>query len=209
MMLRTITLLGLIGCASAATAVPVTYTDSIDITPDRLMGLADGPYSFTHDINDNGFDAAADTLLSVMLTLDVIDDGDVDYTTYRTVRVTTWCGRHSRWGSYHCHYDYRRYVDTPGQPERVIVHADDTVFGAYEIDYSPLDLNIALADLQGDGMLDVVLSVVSGDLMFRGSTLVVEADRSIAAVPEPTSLAVFGLGLFAMGFARRAGKKRQ
>ncbi len=201
MMLRTIAAIALLGSSAAALAVPVTYTDTVDPYPDVFLGPGNTGYSYTHDINDNGFNPSADDLLSVSLSMDLDDDGDNDHTSYRTVRVTTWCGRHSRWGRYHCHYAYRRYVSSPGQPETVTVNADGTMFGAYEVDYNPLDLDIALADLQLDGLLTIDLSVLSGDLIFRSSTLTVEADRSIA-VSEPTSLALVGLGLVAMGLRR-------
>lgn len=54
-------------------AVPVTFTDVYD-PADKLMNKKNKVYTFTHDINDDGFNSSTDTLTSGLITVDVRDD---------------------------------------------------------------------------------------------------------------------------------------
>ena len=188
-----------------AHAFPVTYTDNFDANPDAYLTPASGTHGFTHDINDDGFDASRDTVLSVMLDIGVSDDGDYDYSRTRYYRYTTWCGRHSPFGRYHCHYSYRSYT-TPGQPEYLSVTADGKLFGQHEVDYNPLGFAIDPADVQADGLLAVTLRAISGDLWFRDSRLTVNVDRRVS-VPEPATIALLGLCLLGFGLTRAAYRR--
>lgn len=57
---------------------------------------------------------------------------------------------------------------------------------------------LALGELNSDGFLDVRVRSVLGDFYVGDSTLTV-----YTAVPEPGALALLGLGLLGVGFARR------
>lgn len=66
--------------------------------------------------------------------------------------------------------------------------------------FGELEVNALLA-LNSDGMLDVKVTSMWGDFYVGDSTLkVVTRD---AVVPEPSVVALFGLGLLGLGFARR------
>ena len=191
----------LLAASFTANATLITYTDTYNPNPDIFMS-GGSMETFTHDINDDGFNTGTDSILSVMLELDIVDDGDYDYNTYSSYRYTTWCGRHSRFGSYHCHYGYGTRISSYGQPETLTVDADGTVFGTYEIDYNPLGFEINIDDLQIDGLLDITLSMISGDAYFRSSILTVNLDRA-ESVPEPNTALLLGLGLLGFIYTRR------
>jgi len=58
----------------------------------------------------------------------------------------------------------------------------------------------ALADLNADGLLKIMLTVnAGGNYVFEGMTLLAEGER----IPEPFSLALIGIALAGFGAARR------
>jgi hypothetical protein len=75
--LGTLASLALAGASfcGVANAIPATWEDPIDFTPDHLVTTW-SPVIYTHDITDNGFVVGADTVSSYYLTLDLYDDND-------------------------------------------------------------------------------------------------------------------------------------
>ncbi|HEY9134656.1 MAG TPA: PEP-CTERM sorting domain-containing protein [Pseudomonadales bacterium] len=69
--------LALLIASSLANATLVTWTDTLDFTPDIYLS-AGNSYSYTHDITDDGFDPGIDyaTIFGNSLTLGVYDDND-------------------------------------------------------------------------------------------------------------------------------------
>ncbi len=175
----------------SAAALPISFSD---VYAPASSYLSQGSsVRFTHDILRQGFNPTTDTISSVTLAVTARDDGDSD-TGYS---YTTWCGRHSIFDSYHCHYGY-----VSGNPEYLSVEADGSQLGSYEVDYQDFVRGVSVGALQLDGLLEVVLSVTAGDLYFMRSTLTVMADR-VAAVPEPATFSLLAVGALAVVWLRR------
>ena len=71
------------GFFSTANAAPMSWTDTVDLTPDPLLtALTSNAYlEYTHDIE--GFNTVTDTVDSFSLTFHLYDDSDRnDWTTY-------------------------------------------------------------------------------------------------------------------------------
>jgi hypothetical protein len=64
---------GLTLLLASATANALVITDVYD-PENMLLSAGNTPYEYTHDINDDGYNAATQTINSVELVLDVIDD---------------------------------------------------------------------------------------------------------------------------------------
>lgn len=88
--------------------------------------------------------------------------------------------------------------------EFAFVTADNSLLSIFEVDGSR-QFTVSSALLQYDGKLEVTVKAIAGDFLFKSSQLDVQA--SVAAVPEPGTMALTGLGLLALGWAARKRKK--
>jgi hypothetical protein len=90
--------------------------------------------------------------------------------------------------------------------EVILFTVEDFDFDTGSITLSGLqtDLDVkALAELNKDGLLDISVTSLLGDFYVGTSVLTVNT----ADVPEPSSMALFGLGILCLAFARRRIQK--
>lgn len=165
------------GALAAVHATPISFIDIVD--PSSDVKLTDGgqneTYTYTHNIVDNGFDSATDLITSADIDIHLVDDENDIW----------WLG---------------------GATETVRIRLDNVTQGnAFQVNSGIYSFNVMTQFLQTDGSLVVTLEARSGDFYFRDSRLEVSADRTapVAAVPEPGSMALMGLGMLGLGFAAR------
>lgn len=69
---------GLLGLsAMSAQAIPTVWTDTLDFNPNILITPSDN-YEYTHDITDDGFDIATDTIINYSVLINLFDDSRED-----------------------------------------------------------------------------------------------------------------------------------
>jgi hypothetical protein len=179
---------GLAGTANAA-FVPATWTDQVG---GHVFIDSQHSYSYTHDLTDDGFNPGTDSVWDFVLNINLSDDGD-------------------------------------GAREKADIGVgsiDLSLFGyvihdlqeshSFKFDSSSFTLAsgfftglIGLVELNDTGFLSVTLNSTKGDFWFGGSKLVAGGFKDTShQVPEPGTLAMFGIGLVGVAAAARRRKAR-
>jgi hypothetical protein len=169
----------LVGMAGTANAAFVTWTDQVAGSND-LIGMWTS-YSYQHDLTRDGFQPGQDHVDLFSLSINLLDDQD------------SWLEE--------ILLPEAAFVNLPG------FEGDSFVYnfgvGAYD-GWSAK----GVAELNNSGLLSVTITSLWGDFYFGGSKLVAIGESGSTQVPEPGTLAMFGLGLVGVAAAARRRKAR-
>jgi hypothetical protein len=176
-----LTFIAAVGATASASADVIS--DTVQSTPNQAITFA-SPYLFTHNILDNGFIVGIDSVISAQLA----------------IRLTDATGNE----------DYEFLVDA-GQTLLFTNVKNNTVDTADGTTQTFLLSSTSLADLNADGLLSVtVKSLNNGDNFYFASSVLdatVTRGGNGAAIPEPTTVALLGLGLLGFTASRRKWAK--
>ncbi|MES2538925.1 MAG: PEP-CTERM sorting domain-containing protein [Pseudomonadota bacterium] len=168
-------LLASFGFIAAAHAAIITDT----VNPVDRPITTSSSYTYTHNIAEDGYVLGTPLAAGGTLTFHLTDPSGANET-------------------------YQFSIGLAGQ-----ISIDTNVPGG-DGELSIVILNAAsLLDLQSDGLLNVTVSSTNGNFSFADSVLSVSTieaaivPAAVAAVPEPLTIALFGLGLFGLGVSRK------
>lgn len=162
------------GCANA-TLITDSTTNTAPITVTTAT-----PLHFLHDFTDTGYVGGFDSISSAELKVSLKDLGGANQGGSETFTLK---------------------IDHDGS---ILLFGSNVSNGVTS--YANLSIvNAPLAELSANGKLWFTLSAGSGEFQFVSSTLNAEYTKGVKPVdvPEPFSVALVGIGLAAIGAARR------
>ncbi len=169
-------------CAPLASA---TVIDTVESTPnDEILNNGNPQLIFTHNLLDNGFVLGSTIYSSGLLRIRLTDGGSSTNTSNESGFISV------------------------GDQTLAITPIDDgtrndpTPAGKF---FDIVLNSVSLADLNADGMLSVSLNRTSGNFAFADSSLSLEIQQAV--VPEPLSIALFGVGMAGLCLGRRRTHK--
>jgi hypothetical protein len=168
-----------VGFSTAARAdyIPATWTDSLNVGSGVYIGNFQS-YTYTHNLNDNGYRPLNDWITGFNLSINLADDT-------RSWELLPELA----------------YVDLPGALGDGFVSnfgVSGEEFGGWSI--------LGLLQLNTLGTLTVTISSIMGDFNLVGSTLTATGFQHVGSVPEPGALGLLGIGLMGMAFSMRRRK---
>lgn len=169
------------GFASSAHAsyVPVTWNDSADLGNGVYIGSGRS-YTYTHDLNDNGFRPSLDWIEQFDLSINLEDDSTKDGFELALVNVP---GILDAGSTNDFNFNFSASIDEFG----------GSILGL-------LQLNIF-------GTLTVTISSLWGDFNLISSELTAQGvSHTSTNVPEPGALGLLGVGLLGMAISMRRRK---
>ena len=169
-----------VGFSTAARAdyIPATWTDSLNVGSGVYIGHRQS-YTYTHNLNDNGFRPLNDWITDFHLSINLADDT-------------------RNWEL----LPELAFVDLPDFTGDGFV----TNFGVSGEEFGGWSV-LGLLQLNVLGTLTVTISSIIGDFNLVGSTLTANGVSNVASVPEPGALGLLGIGLMGMAFSMRRRKR--
>ncbi|WP_157995201.1 PEP-CTERM sorting domain-containing protein [Peristeroidobacter soli] len=166
------------GFAGAARAdyIPATWVDVAPEANNVYIGDRQS-YTYTHNLNDNGFRPLTDLITSFNLSINLADDQRNDG------------------------YELA-FVDIPGFTGDSFVSS----FGLSGPEYSGFSI-VGLLQLNALGTLTVTISSIIGDFNLVSSTITAQGLSNVTNVPEPGALGLLGVGLVGIALSKRRRKQ--
>jgi hypothetical protein len=168
-----------VGFSTAARAdyIPATWTDQLNVGSGVYIGNFQS-YTYTHNLNDNGFRPLNDLITGFHLSINLADDT-------------------RNWEL----LPELAFVDLPG----VLGDGYVSNFGASGEEFGGWSI-LGLLQLNVLGTLTVTINSIMGDFNLVGSTLTATGLSNAATVPEPGALGLLGVGLMGIAFSMRRRK---